>query len=82
MSEHTVKLEQPVEFESLLAAVSTLNQADKHKLLEILEDQLFDDALENDPELMAEIEAARAEYAAGDYLTYQEFMAQRQKAAS
>jgi hypothetical protein len=77
MSEHTVKLEQTVEFESLLAAVSTLNQADKHKLLEILEDQLFDDALENDPELMAEIETARAEYAAGDYITFEEYLAQR-----
>jgi hypothetical protein len=31
---------------------------------------------------MADIAAARAEYAAGDYLTYQEFIAQRQKAAS
>jgi hypothetical protein len=82
MSENTVKLEQQVEFESLLAAVTTLNKADKHKLLEILEDQLFDDALANDSELIAEIETARAEYAAGDYLTYQEFMAQRQQATS
>jgi hypothetical protein len=77
MSENTVKLEQQVEFESLLAAVSTLNKTDKHKLLEILEDQLFDDALENDPELIAEIEAAHADYAAGDYITFEEYLAQR-----
>ncbi|MBD2328496.1 hypothetical protein [Alkalinema sp. FACHB-956] len=77
MAENTVKLEQQVEFESLLAVVSSLNKADKHKLLEILEDQLFDDALENDPELMAEIETARADYAAGDYITFEEYLAQR-----
>ncbi|OUC15794.1 MAG: hypothetical protein B0A82_04860 [Alkalinema sp. CACIAM 70d] len=77
MAENTVKLEQQVEFESLLAVVSSLNKADKHKLLEILEDQLFDDALENDPELMAELETARADYAAGDYITFEEYLAQR-----
>jgi hypothetical protein len=81
MAENTVKLE--IQFESLLAAVSSLEPAEKHRLLEMLEEELFeDDNLENDPELMADIAAARAEYAAGDYLTYQEFIAQRQKAAS
>ena len=82
MTGNTVKLEQQVEFESLLVAVSTLNKADKHKLLEILEDQLFDDALENDPELIAEIETARAEYAAGDYITFEEYLAQRRASAA
>jgi ABC-type amino acid transport substrate-binding protein len=81
MPKNTVKLENQVEFESLLAAVSTLNKTDKHKLLEILEDQLFDDALENDPELMADIEAARADYAAGDYVTFEEYLTQRRAAA-
>ncbi len=81
MLENTVKLECQVEFDSLLAAVSSLNKMDKHKLLEILEDQLFDDALENDPELIADIEAARADYAAGDYITFEEYLAQRRAAA-
>jgi hypothetical protein len=81
MAENTVKLE--TQFESLRAVVSSLNKADKHKLLEILEEELFEeDDLENDPQLVADIAAARAEYASGDYLTYQEFIAQRQKATS
>ncbi len=80
MPENTVKLECQVDFEALLAAVSSLNKTDKHKLLEILEDQLFDDALENDPELIAEIEAARADYAAGDYITFEAYLAQRRAA--
>lgn len=75
-----MKLEIQVEFASLLAAVSTLNQTDKHKLLEILEGQLFDDALENDPKLIAEIEMARADYAAGNYITFEEYLAQRRAA--
>ncbi len=41
MAENTVKLE--IQFESLLAAVSSLKVADKHRLLEMLEDELFDD---------------------------------------
>ncbi len=80
MAENTVNLE--IQFESLLTAVSSLQPAEKQRLLAMLEDELEDDNLENDPELMADIEAARAEYAAGDYLTYQEFIAQRQQTAS
>ncbi len=76
MAENTVKLE--IQFESLLAAVSSLKTAEKHRLLEMLEDELFDDDdLENDPETMADIEAARADYAAGDYITFEEYLAER-----
>jgi hypothetical protein len=80
MAENTVKLE--IQFESLLAAVSSLKTAEKHRLLEILEDELFDDDdLENDPETMADIEAARADYAAGDYITFDEYLAERRTPA-
>jgi hypothetical protein len=76
MPENTVKLE--IQFESLLTAVSSLKPAEKHRLLEMLEKELFeDDSLENDPEAMADIQTALADYAAGDYLTHQEFMAQQ-----
>jgi hypothetical protein len=80
MAENTVKLE--IQFESLLAAVSSLKVAEKHRLLELLEDELFDDDdLENDPETMADIEAARADYAAGDYITFDEYLAERRSPA-
>jgi ABC-type amino acid transport substrate-binding protein len=75
-----VKLE--IQFESLLAAVSSLKTAEKHRLLEMLEDELFDDDdLENDPETMADIEAARADCAAGDYITFEEYLAERRAPA-
>jgi hypothetical protein len=80
MAENTVKLE--IQFESLLAAVSSLKTAEKHRLLEMLEEELFeDDDLENDPETMADIEAARADYAAGDYITFDEYLAERRTPA-
>jgi hypothetical protein len=80
MAENTVKLE--IQFESLLAAVSSLKTAEKHRLLEMLEEELFeDDDLENDPETMADIEAARADYAAGDYITFDEYLAERRSPA-
>jgi hypothetical protein len=80
MAENIVKLE--IQFESLLAAVSSLKTAEKHRLLEMLEDELFDDDdLENDPETMADIEAARADYAAGDYITFDEYLAERRTPA-
>ena len=76
MAENTVKLE--IQFESLLAAVLSLKTTEKHKLLEMLEEELFeDDDLENDPEAMADIQAALDDYAAGDYITHQEFIAQQ-----
>ncbi|NJM47251.1 MAG: hypothetical protein HC860_14750 [Alkalinema sp. RU_4_3] len=76
MAENTVKLE--IQFESLLAAVSSLKTAEKHRLLEMLEKELFeDDDLTNDPEAMADIQEALDDYAAGDYLPYEEFIAQR-----
>jgi hypothetical protein len=80
MVENTVKLE--IQFESLLAAISSLKTGEKHRLLEMLEEELFeDDDLENDPETMADIEAARADYAAGDYITFDEYLAERRTPA-
>jgi hypothetical protein len=76
MVENTVKLE--IQFESLLAAISSLKTGEKHRLLEMLEEELFeDDDLENDPEAMADIQEALDNYAAGDYLPHEEFIAQR-----
>ena len=66
-----------VTFETLLASISKLGQSDKHKLWEYLDVELFDDDDELDEESIAAIQASYADYEAGDYLTIQEYRAQR-----
>lgn len=64
--------------DTLLQAISSLNLEEKRQLQEIIEQQIFEaeEALyEDDPETQAEIQAVRAEYAAGDYLTIDEYLA-------
>jgi hypothetical protein len=78
-------IESPVAvtFETLLAAIAKLEHSDKHKLWEYLDAELFDDDdfNEMDEQTIADIQAARADYAAGDYLTYDQYLAQRGKQA-
>lgn len=74
MTESTVKVD--ISFQSLLEAVSSLGTAEKHQLWELLEAELFPDD-EDSPEDMAEIQAARADYEAGDYITFDEYNGQR-----
>jgi predicted hydrolase (HD superfamily) len=73
MTENTVKVD--ISFQSLLEAISSLGIAEKHQLWELLEAELFPD--EDSPEDIAEIQAARADYKAGDYMTFDEYKAQR-----
>ena len=65
-----------ISFQSLLEAVSSLGIAEKHQLWELLEAELFPGD-EDAPEDSAEIQAARADYKAGDYMTFDEYRAQR-----
>ncbi len=47
-----------IPFESLIAAISSLNLQEKHKLLELLEEQLLEDEedlIEQNPQIMSEI---------------------------
>jgi hypothetical protein len=74
MAENIVKVD--ISFQSLLEAISSLEIAEKHKLLELLEAELFPDD-EDSTEDIAEIQAARADYKAGDYTTFDQYMAQR-----
>jgi len=74
MTENTVKVD--ISFQSLLEAISSLGIAEKHQLWELLEAELFPDD-EDSPEDIAEIQAARADYTAGDYMTFDEYRAQR-----
>lgn len=74
MAEDTVKVN--ISFQSLLEAISSLGVAEKHQLWELLETELFPDNADS-PEDTAEIQAARADYSAGDYMTFDEYTAQR-----
>jgi hypothetical protein len=69
-----------ITFESLIAAITSLSIEEKHQLLEILEDQIFEaeeDLTETDSQILAEIEQARQDYQNGDYVTIQEYIANR-----
>jgi hypothetical protein len=74
MTENTLKVN--ISFQSLLEAISSLGIADKHQLWVLLEAELFPDD-EDSPEDIAEIQAARADYEAGDYTTFEQYLAQR-----
>ncbi|MBW4538107.1 MAG: hypothetical protein KME43_03060 [Myxacorys chilensis ATA2-1-KO14] len=74
MAENTVKVD--ISFQSLLEAISSLEINEKHKLWELLEAELFSDD-EDSPEDIAEIQAAHADYKAGDYTTFDHYVAQR-----
>jgi hypothetical protein len=74
MAENTVKVD--ISFQSLLEAISSLGITEKYQLWELLEAELFPDD-EDSPEDIAEIQAARADYKAGDYMTFDEYRVQR-----
>jgi hypothetical protein len=78
-----VKLQ--LSLEDLAEAIASLNFQEKRQLQEIIEQQIFEaeeDLYEDDPETRAEIQAVRAEYAAGEYLTIDEYLAQRSARSS
>ena len=74
MAENTVKVD--ISFQSLLEAISSLGVAEKHRLWELLEAELFSDD-EDSPQDIDEIRSARADYTAGDYITFDEYKVQR-----
>lgn len=64
-----------IPFQALLDAVSSLEPDEKYNLGSRLAADLFADD-EDTPEDLAEIQAARQDYAAGDYLTFEQYQAQ------
>jgi hypothetical protein len=76
MAENIVKVN--ISFQSLLEAVSSLGAAEKQKLWEILDAELFPEE-DDSPEDIVEIEAARADYKAGNYITFDQYRLERNK---
>ena len=78
MTQPTIQLQIP--FNSLVNAIATLAIEDKIQLFQLLETeiaQLEEDSLEEDPTVLAEIEASRTAYQSGDYQTLDRYMASR-----
>ena len=78
MTQETVNLK--ISFESLVNAIASLSLEEQRKLWQILDEQIAeaeDKLLEEDPNAQAEIEEARTAYQVGDYLTLDEYIAQR-----
>lgn len=73
-----------VPFESIVNAMASLSLEEKRKLVEILEDSIFEaeEDFENDPEILAEVEEAREAYRQGEHKTIQEYIAERSQASS
>ncbi|MDJ0601721.1 MAG: hypothetical protein QNJ37_23110 [Crocosphaera sp.] len=79
----TVNLQIPLE--TLTDAICSLNLEHKRQLLDILEQKIFEEEEKNykdDDETIAEIEAIRVEYKAGDYLTLDEYLAKNSEQSS
>ncbi len=77
-----VKLQ--LSMEALAEVISSLNLEEKRQLQEIIGQQIFEaeEALyEDDAETQAEIQAVRAEYAVGEYMTMDEYLANRSNQA-
>ena len=73
----TINLSGP--FESLVTAIRSLTWNEQQQLLKLLEEQMFEseEAWEDSPEIVAEIQQAREAYQAGDYQTLEEFMSNK-----
>lgn len=72
MGSDTVKLSIP--FASLIAAISELDPQDKQRLLEILEEEIEQTAWEQNPALQAELQQARTELDAGDFVSIENYI--------
>ena len=70
MAEQTVKIDIP--FQTLVNALINLNIDEKQKIWELLEAELYPED-ECTPEELADIEAARADYEAGEYITFEQY---------
>lgn len=80
LSSEMTQINVQIPIESLITAISTLKLRDKHKLLEILQQQIFEAeevSYEEDDETKVEIQAVQKEFESGDYTTFDTYLANR-----
>ncbi len=66
-----------ITFESLTEAINSLDLSQKQKLLEILEQQIFEAeeaSYQDDEESLAELKQIRDEYQSGDYMILEKYL--------
>ena len=72
---NTINLKIP--FEYLAEVIDSLDLSQKQKLLEMLEQQIFEEeeaSYQDDEETLAELQTVRAEYQSGDYVTLEQYL--------
>ena len=82
MAQETVTLSVP--FEALVSSIANLTLKDKLRLWKLIEEQIAlaeEEALEQDPVVLAEIREARAASRTGDYMTIDDYVAQTHEQA-
>ncbi|MEB3231685.1 MAG: hypothetical protein VKJ64_11800 [Leptolyngbyaceae bacterium] len=72
--EQTVKIDIP--FQTLMEALTNLSTDDNQKIWELVDAELFSND-ECSPEEVVDIQAARADYEAGDYITFEQYKVER-----
>jgi len=71
----TINLKIP--FESLSEVINSLDLSQKQQLLEILEQQIFEEeeaSYQDDDETLVELQKVRDEYQSGDYVTLEQYL--------
>ena len=74
----TIKLQ--LSLDNLIEAITSLYLQEKCSLREVIEQQIFEaeeELYQEDSETVAEIQSVRAEYETGEYLTFDEYLAER-----
>jgi hypothetical protein len=80
MAEADINISIP--FQSLVSSVKQLTFEEKIELLETIEEQLEEQSLQRNPLILKEIEAARAAFKMGDYVTLDEYKARNRERLS
>ena len=72
---NTINLKIP--FESLTEVIDSLDLPQKQQLLEMLEQQIFEEeeaSYQDNEETLAELQTVRTEYQSGDYVTLDQYL--------
>ncbi len=77
MSIATVNLQ--ISMDTLVSTIAALDLNDQRHLIELLQDMLFagEEALEEDPIVLAEVQASYAAVETGEFETFQSYLSRR-----
>jgi predicted CopG family antitoxin len=73
----TTTINLKISFESLSEVINSLDLSQKQQLLEILEQQIFEEeeaSYQDDDQTLAELQKVRDEYQSGEYVTLEQYL--------